>query len=81
MDQLKSNLENAGIHINQISVEVGGFNNQFEKKFSDGKNGNGGKGNQGNSSSGDTQEEVAPGKVKNQRPVSYYLGRSINLVV
>jgi flagellar hook-length control protein FliK len=85
MDQLKSNLENAGVHVTQIDVEVGGFKNQFDKQFGQENTGNGtggtGSGNGGNLASGEASEEISSDKVRNQRPVSFYLGQSINVVI
>jgi flagellar hook-length control protein FliK len=40
LDQLKSNLINAGTQINKFDVEVGGFKNYFEQHFSKGVSGN-----------------------------------------
>lgn len=81
LDQLKSNLENAGIQINQIDVEVGGFKNLFDKQFGQGNSSTGGRGGRGNESTADSEEPIPADKVKNQRPVSYFLGRSINLTI
>ena len=45
LDQLKSNIENAGISVTKFDVEVGGFRNQFDQQFSEGNsNGRGGSG-------------------------------------
>lgn len=83
LEQLKSNLENAGIHVNEFNVEVGGFKNQFDQQFSNGKsgsNGNGGGGYGGNEQ-GYEKEELLPDRARNQRPLTYFLGRSINVIV
>lgn len=82
MDQLKSNLENSGIHIEKFDVEVGGFQNQFDRQFGkEGSGNNRGSSGGGGYSSGDQNDGSTGDRVKNQRPVSYFLGRSINLVI
>ncbi|MCP5046920.1 MAG: hypothetical protein GY940_07090 [bacterium] len=82
LDQLKSNLANAGTGIDKFDVEVGGFKNQFDQHFSDGKSGGGKQGNGGDSDGTPVDpNEPMPGKIKNHRALSVYLGRSINVVI
>ncbi len=83
LDQLKSNLESQGIHINKFDVEVGGFRNQFEQQFSQGKSDSGSRRNRehGLEGPGSERNEILPGSIRNQAAVSYYLGRSINCLI
>lgn len=79
LDQLKSNLEEQGIHISRLDVEVGGFKNHFDREFTGDSAGNG-KGN-GRGGNGETAREgfdYMAEKVKNLQPVTVFLGRSIN---
>ncbi len=83
LDQLKTNLENAGIGVNKFDVEVGGFKNQFDRQFSN-DNSNGGKGN--GREKGDGQiplqdKDWLPDKVIKQRALNFMLGGSVNYLV
>jgi flagellar hook-length control protein FliK len=81
LDQLKSNLANAGTQINKFEVEVGGFKNHLEQHFSREKGGNGYK--QGNSGRGFSQDssELMADEASSQQALTYYLGRSINCLI
>jgi flagellar hook-length control protein FliK len=81
LDQLKSNLTNAGTQINKFDVEVGGFKNHFERQFS--KEGSTNGRHQGGTGHGPPQDsnELMPDQVKNQQALTFYLGRSINCLI
>lgn len=85
LDQLKTNLAQAGHTIDKFDVEVGGFKNHFDQQFGNNKsggNGNGnGKGNGNGSGHEGEADEAMRGKVMNHRAVSYYLGQSINVII
>jgi flagellar hook-length control protein FliK len=82
LDQLKSNLENAGHHIDKFEVEVGGFKNHFDQHL-DGDGKGSGKGGSGKGENGSPQDpnEPVPGKIINHRATTFFLGRSINVVI
>ncbi|MCP5101747.1 MAG: flagellar hook-length control protein FliK [bacterium] len=81
LDQLKSNIENAGISVDKFDVEVGGFKNQFEGQLSGGNSNKGG-GNKENHGQGDPQgNDWLPDKIIKQNALSYFIGRSINYLV
>jgi flagellar hook-length control protein FliK len=83
LDQLKSNLANAGNHIDKFEVEVGGFKNNFDQHLGGEGNGSGkgGSGKDGDNMSSLDPNEPVPGKIVNHRATSFYLGRSINVVI
>lgn len=82
LDQLKSNIENAGISVNKFDVEVGGFKNQFDQHLPNGKSGRQDRGNQENPGLQDPQDsDWLPDKIIKQAAVSYFIGRSINYLV
>lgn len=82
MNQLKSNLEEAGIQVTRLDVEVGGFKNQFEQHFSQGNPGNGKRESRGGGSEAGAEAfDYLAEKVKNHQPLSYFLGRSINCLI
>lgn len=82
LDQLKSNIESAGILVNQFQVEVGGFRNPFDRQSFNGKSSN--RRIENNEISG-TQEladnDWLADKIISQRAYSAFLGRSINYLV
>lgn len=84
LDQLKSNLENAGTQINKFDVEVGGFRSQFDQQFAQEKSGGKQQGKHGpgqGQASFQEDKDPGPGKVWNHKPLSYSLGRSINCLI
>ncbi len=84
LDQLKSNLQNAGTTIHKMDVEVGGFKNQFDQNFSNGtSDGSGRRGSSGGGENGSSKDpnEPTPGKIVNHKAQSYFLGRSINVII
>lgn len=82
LDQLKSNLENAGTGVDKFEVEVGGFKNHFDQHFSGDGSGSNGKKENGNEGGGvEDPNEPMPGKIKNHQALSFFLGRSINVVI
>lgn len=81
LDQLKSNLANAGTQINKFDVEVGGFKNYFEQHFSKGGSGRAGQQRStGNEPSPDSNELMLD-QVINQQALNFYLGRRINCLI
>jgi flagellar hook-length control protein FliK len=82
LDQLKSNIESAGILVNQFQVEVGGFRSQFDHQSFNGKPS--GRRVENSEISG-TQElsdnDWLADKIISQRSYSTFLGRSINYLV
>ncbi|MCP4146909.1 MAG: hypothetical protein GY757_04080 [bacterium] len=85
LDQLKANIENNGVSINKIEVEVGGFNNHFEGQFnngnSDSKKGGKGGGKGENGGGKLLEKDWLPNKVIKQQALSFFLGSSINYLV
>jgi len=80
LSQLRSNLENAGIQINKIDIEVGGFKNQLDQHYGNRKSkGEGGSG--GSSDQSGESSDIISGKIINHQPLSYFLGRSINCLI
>ena len=80
LNQLRSNIENAGIQVDKFDVEVGGFRNQFDGDSSGGSS----TGGERRESSGnqDLQDtDWLPDKVIKQQALNYFLGRSINFLV
>ncbi len=84
LDQLKSNLENAGVSVNKFEVEVGGFKNHFDQHFGEG-NSNGGKGGGKKGHSSDNrdpdQSDWLPDKIIRQQSYSLFQGNSVNYLV
>jgi flagellar hook-length control protein FliK len=81
LEQLKSNLANAGTQINKFDVEVGGFKNYYEQHFSKGRTGNSGqKGSAGLELFPDGNELMLD-QVINQQALTFYLGRRINCLI
>lgn len=84
LDQLKSNLENAGTQVNKFDVEVGGFRSQFDQQFAQEKSSGKQRGKQGSGNGQSSFKETkdpGPGKVWNHHPLSFSLGRSINCLI
>lgn len=83
LDQLKSNIENAGISVTKFDVEVGGFRNQFDHQFSEGNpNGKGGSGKQESSEyTLPSDPDWLPDKIIKQSAFSFFVGRSVNYLV
>jgi flagellar hook-length control protein FliK len=83
LDQLKSNIENAGISVTKFDVEVGGFRNQFDHQFSEGNSK--GRGGSGNQESGEyslpNDPDWLPDKIIKQSAFSFFIGRSVNYLV
>ena len=85
LEQLRSNLEQAGTGIDKFDVEVGGFKSHLDQHFANGKSdgdkkGGAGRGNGNDDETGDPNEPI-PGKIKNHRALTLHLGRSINVVI
>lgn len=82
LDQLKSNIENAGITVQKFDVEVGGFRNHFDRQSSDDSSGGNGRGKK---EDGEPQlpgdPDWLPDKIIRQTSYSYFVGRSINYLV
>jgi flagellar hook-length control protein FliK len=85
LDQLKSNLANAGTQVNKFDVEVGGFKSQFEQQTGFNRNGSGsgkGKGGNGNGyQSGQDSGDLQSGQIMNNKALTFFLGRSINCLI
>ncbi|HLP46257.1 MAG TPA: hypothetical protein VK469_09935, partial [Candidatus Kapabacteria bacterium] len=82
LDQLKSNIESAGIIVHRFDVEVGGFRNPFDRQFSNGKPGNRRIDNNEIAGVADIPEdEWLSDKIIKHKAYSYFLGRSINYLV
>ncbi|MCX6582909.1 MAG: flagellar hook-length control protein FliK [Candidatus Aminicenantes bacterium] len=82
LDQLKSNIESAGIIVNRFDVEVGGFRNPFDRQSSNGKPGN--RRIASNEIAGAIElsdNDWLADKVIQQKAYSYFLGRSIDYLV
>lgn len=83
LDQLKSNIENAGISVTKFDVEVGGFRNQFDHQFSEGNSN--GKDGGGKKENGEytlpSDPDWLPDKIIKQSAYSFFVGRSINYLV
>jgi flagellar hook-length control protein FliK len=80
LNQLKSNIENAGIEVDKFDVEVGDFKNQFDGELSDGSSSSGER--RDNSGNQELQDnDWLPDKVIKQQALNYFLGRSINFLV
>jgi flagellar hook-length control protein FliK len=80
LNQLKSNIENAGIQVEKFDVEVGGFKNQFDGELSGGSSNSGER--RENSGHQELQDnDWLPDKVIKQQALNYFLGRSINFLV
>ncbi len=81
LDQLKSNIESAGILVNQFDVEVGGFRNH-DQQFSNGKSSNHRvEDNEINGTLELSDTDWLADKIIKQRAYSSFLGRSINYLV
>jgi flagellar hook-length control protein FliK len=82
LDQLKSNLANAGTQINKFDVEVGGFkNNQYEQQFSQGEGSSGRRRGGTGYEASQESSELMPDQVRNQQALTHFLGRSINCLI
>ncbi len=83
LDQLKSNIENAGIAVDKFDVEVGGFRNQFDQQFSGDTSGGKGGGEKKGDGGRDFPRDPdwLPDKIIKQSAYSYFVGRSINYLV
>ena len=81
LNQLKSNLENAGTQITKFDVEVGGFKNQFEQNFSNGETGGKRRGRGGGYLPAQDSDELKPNEIRNYAALTAYLGRSINCLI
>ncbi|MCP4220682.1 MAG: hypothetical protein GY765_39005 [bacterium] len=82
LEQLKSNIEEAGIIVDQVDVEVGGFKDHFEQEFSEGNpdGGGGGAGSEGDGAEV-KEKDWLPDKVLKQTALSYLLGGTVNYLV
>lgn len=82
LDQLKSNIESAGISVHKFDVEVGGFRSQLDQHLPNRKSGRQESGNQENPGPQDFQDsDWLPDKIIKQAAFSYFIGRSINYLV
>lgn len=82
LDQLKSNIESAGILVNQFEVEVGGFRNPFDRQSSNGKSDSRRvENNEINGAQELSDNDWLADKIISQRAYSTFLGRSINYLV
>lgn len=82
LDQLKSNIENAGISVDKFDVEVGGFRNHFDRDSSGDTSGDRGGGNKRDGGREFPKDpDWLPDKIIQQSSYSYFLGRSINYLV
>lgn len=83
LEQLKSNIENAGIQVDSFDVEVGGFRNQFDGQFSGEESANGGGGDQRENGTAQDLKEAdwLPDKIIKHNALSLLVGRSVNYLV
>lgn len=82
LDQLKSNIENAGISVEKFDVEVGGFRNHFNQQSSGDSSGGKDRGNKENGGREFPRDpDWLPDKIIRQNAYSYFVGRSINYLV
>jgi len=81
LDQLKSNLANAGTQISKFDIEVGGFKNYYEQHFS--RKGSGKAGGPASAAYEPILDssELMPDQVINQQALTFYLGRRINCLI
>lgn len=81
LEQLKSNLANAGTQINKFDVEVGGFKNYYEQHFSQRGTGNAGQQGSAHIELSLDGNELMLDQVINQQALTFYLGRRINCLI
>ncbi len=79
LDQIKASIENSGFNINKLDVEIGGFKNFLSNEsqnFTNDKNGK-----KGSKSGGSGFNNSADVINKPLNPYTFFVGRSINMLV